>query len=729
MRDRFSERLATSRKSVPTPPPEPQDGTQPPGIIEMPTPEELDISGRELEEILSPEYLEMISGASGFTYTVIEEPPPGIPQHVMGFTNMKTKRIYLVKRNAALMFWKLKKEGKLEHAKEKMKGFLIHEGGHHAPEVLSLDQKLRAMMGKQDLEPNELQEYFNDPEDKGETKELFWKAFWFDVCNGSLDMWLEAYQSRGNFGPSFGGALLALHDSSVKGRDFLQEIPLHHQLTQWLVGEEKYYKGKDRKKVLDQRLKELDEIARKLLSPEVYKAITRLRKDGAIQAILDDKAFTYWGANTPDQKDRAIARKLQAVMEHVYPVWRKLLLLEFDQRKAAFKEQAKDAKPPLTDEEIKVIYHKILKELLDKTQQDAQAAYGSETPSEEEMEQMKKIFGKIKELAGSKPAKGENAPPAPPSALDKARSDMARRFDETDSRRITELADRFGVSEASLRRLQEIEGKYAGEIERLAADIAESFLNQRRSRVKTQMVEGMTTPGLEDIEYEEGKVGNLETRTHQIIEQAAEFLQTEIEHLFDTSGSMQGDRLKYAQTVSIILARVFERVKAILEGEGLLRPAEEDPLRSGFVLFTTTPERIKKLDEPTNAKSLAQMIEQTGKHSGGTDDAAAIAALTTEFKFREPNVLKFMIIYSDGEGNPGAVQNILGAIEKDKSIIVIVVAMGADPAAVSATYEGLVGSRNSSNIQVVQGDNINANLPLLSDFIKKRVREAAERLS
>lgn len=721
------------RAATPVPPPEPPQGE--PTLPQF-TEEEIAFSAKELERIMDPAYLEVISGASGFSYEVIDEPPANVPQHVLGFTDMKRKRISLVKKNAARLLLEMKASGQPEKGEQKMRGFLVHEGGHHAPEVLVLDEKLRAILGKPDLEPNELQEYFNDPSEKnpddpsdqGETRALFWKAFWYDNCNGSLDVWLESFQSRGQFDQSLGEDLIALHDSSVQGRDFLRQLPLHHQLTQVLVGEEPYYKGRKKKKIREQRVQELDQYARENLDPEVAKALFRLRKDGVMAALTDRKPYEYWGANSPQQKELCINKKFQAVVDHIYPAWRKLLLLEFERRKAAFREMAREKGRTFSDQELKEIYHKILKQLLDKTQEMGKGAYASETPGEGESQKMEKIFQKIQQAGGGK-GKEPSTPPPQPSALDKAKAALNRGLEDVDARKIGDLADRFGVSEASLRKLQDIERKYSGEIERLAADIAEAFVSQRKPRIIRQRLEGMTTPGMEGIQYEEAMRGNVDTRTHQISRYSPEFLQTEVENLYDTSGSMHGARLEYAQIVSVILTRAFEKVKTILEGEGLLRPAEEDPLRTGHVLFTTGPERIKKLDEPNKPSTLAQMIEQTGKHSGGTDDAAAIKALETEFKLREPNVLKFMVIYSDGEGNPGAVQNIMETIEKDKSIIVVIVAMGANSSSVAATYETSARSKGASQIKIVEGDDVRANLPELTKFFKKTIRDAAERMT
>lgn len=725
------DRLATS-KGLPPPPKVEVVG---PGPLQF-SDEDLDFSARELEAIMDPAYLELISGASGFSYSVIPKPPSGVPQHVLGYTDMRAKRIFLVRRNAARLLLELKASGEPEKGAQKLRGFLVHEGGHHAPEVLTLDTKLRAILGKPDLEPNELQEYFNDPADKnpdnpsdqGETRDLFWKAFWYDNCNGSLDVWLESFQARGQFDQSLGEDLVALHDSSVQGRDFLRELPLHHQLTQVLVGEEPYFKGRKKKKIREQRVQELEQYARENLDPEVAKALSRLRKDGVMAALTDRKPYEYWGANSPQQKELCINKKFQAVVEHIYPAWRKLLLLEFERRKAAFRDLAKAKGRAFSDQELKEKYHQILKQLLDKTQEMAKGAYASETPAEGDPEKMEKIFQKIKE-AGSGRGKEPNSPPPPPSDLDRAKAAIGRGLEDVDARKIGDLADRFGVSEASLRRLNDIERKYSGEIERLAAEIAAAFVSQRKPRILRQRLQGMTTPGMEGIQYAEAMRGNVDTRTHQVNRYSPEFLQTEVENLYDTSGSMHGVRLEYAQIVSVILTRAFEKVKSILEGEGLLRPAEEDPLRTGHVLFTTGPERIKKLDEPNKPSTLAQMIEQTGKHSGGTDDAAAIKALETEFKLREPNVLKFMVIYSDGEGNPGAVQNIMETLEKDKSIIVVIVAMGAKSASVAATYETNARSKGASQIKIVEGDDVRANIPELTKFFKKTIRDAAERMT
>lgn len=689
---------------------------------------ELTLSTEGLTAIIHPSYLETISGSTGFSYYVIEIPPPGLPDYVIGFTDQKSKKIFLVRKNIAAMYAHMLREGTQDQAKQKIEGLLIHEGGHHAPEVKALEKLIKEVLGKPELEPQELQEFFNDPSDQNKTRELFWKAFWFDLGNASLDIWLEAYQARGEFAESFGKSLMVLNDASVKGRDFLTKIPLHHQLAQWLVGEEGYYKKDQRRGKTASRLKdELEEVDERLLSPEVSRAVRKLREAGVHRALVNTNAFTYWGSDTPEVKARAINQKFQCVVDHICPIWRKLLLVEFERRKAEFKESVKTEKPPLTIEEMQAAFHKILKILLDETQEAGQKAFASGTPSQEEQQGIQKIFEKIIQKGGSGKGDTPSQPSPQPSALDKARQEINAAFEESERKRIAELAGRHEVSEASQSRLEEIRREYHAEIAWLTKELAKIFINQRRTKMKYQVIEGPIRPGMEGIDIAETLAGNPEPKTRQKVEKTTQFLETEIEHLFDTSGSMQGERLKYSQIVSVIITTAFENVKKLLNAQGLLRQERnkrENPLRTGFVLFTTAPERIKKLDEPTKPNALAQMIEQTGRHSGGTDDAAAIQALNTDFKLRRGNTLKFMAVYSDGEGNPQAVQNILSTIEKDNSITVLVVAMGTQVEHVLQTYESPARAKGATNVFVVQGDDIRGNVHKLGTYLVKRAQEA-----
>lgn len=691
---------------------------------------EFHLTGAVLEKIITPSYLEFISGAAGFNFAVIDEPPPGLPDYVMGFTNPTTKVIYIVRKNVEGIIKHLsKQEGGMDKGLQILKGLLVHEGGHHAPEVKALENKLKSIIGEEKeggLVPSEFTSYFSDPKDGKDIKKLYWQAFWFDVCNGGLDVWLEAFQSRGRLSGSFGNDLLALNQDSITGREGLTSLPPHHQLTQWFVGEEVYFKGRAKSTVPHRRARELDEVAVKNLSPEVFKAVQKLRHDGVFSEMTNTGAFESWTA-MPADEDRAIARKFQAMADHYVKAWMKLLVNYFLEKKKEFAEQAK--RENLHEEQKFEGEKRILRKVLDETQQMGQAAYASSTPSPEEAEQIKKIFDQI--AAG--PLPGESTKPAEaskPSALDQHLAEIDRRMNELESKRISELADRFKVSPEAVSKVERIENTYASAIEQLATDIAESFISQRRIKTEHQVSEGEEMFGMQDILYEERKAGIEESRLFQRNYQASEFLSTEVEHLIDTSGSMQsGRRLEYAQTVAIVITRAFERVKAILEGENLLRPEGEEPLRTGFVLFTGHPERIKKLDELNIPQTLAQMVEQTGKHSGGTDDAAAIAALESEFKIRQDNVLKFMIIYSDAEGNAPAVQNMMNMLEQDQGIIVIVVAMGAHPQNVANTYGSAARAKGATNIFIIQGDDVNANLPLLSNYLKTKVKEAAERLS
>lgn len=685
----------------------------------------------DLERVMNPARLEMISRASGFRYVLIDEVPPGMPQHVMGFTDPVSKAIYLVRGNIGRLVAQFQQEGADKaQAMEMLRGFLIHEGGHHAPAVLPLDHKLRDFLGAKKGEPQELSEYFKNAEDNGETLEAFWQAFWYDCCNGPLDMWLESYQSREVNKESLAISLLALHGSSVEGRQGLTRLPLHHQLVQWMVGEEGYYKKLRHSRGItkERRRTELEAAAQRLVSPEVAKVIKKLRDTGVLDEITNRDAWEAQLDKSSQQEDLAIQRKFKVIIDHLYPAWWSLFRLEFEKRKAAVREAAAAKVPPIPEDQLKPIYAQILKDLLGVTKKLGEEAFGSATPAPDDA---KALGDKFIQIKGSAAGKGDQ-PPAPhqkgPTNMERARQDAARALNEREDKRIEDLAGRFGVSEEALRKQQEIEAKYEGDIQRLADHIAESFLTQRRAKIEHNRLEGFIEPGMEGIDFAEVSAGNMDARTRFISTVAPEFLQTEMEFLFDTSGSMQNERLEFSRIACIIISRAFERVKKALQDEGLLNPDEEDPLRTGIVVFTTHTLRVKKLDEPTKDNTLAQMIEQTGRVSGGTDDAAAIEALTTEFKMRDDRVLKFLTIFSDGEGNQDGVQHIMHLIEKDPSIVVLVVAMGANQDAVAATYGSAAREQGKTNVFVVQGDNISENVEKVAKFLKRTIREKAESL-
>ncbi len=724
MNRRFEPRAATG----PGQPPEP------PGAPDV-TPEQVPDASEDvdpirierLEDIIDATFLQDLSESSGGFYFVLidkSELPPGV-QTQIGFTNRRTGGIYLLRDAAAHLLQQL-------NGKEKIRGFFAHEAGHHAPWVVKLEKKLIDVLGKQELEPHELQEYFGLDEQLKElmledipTRQLFWRAANGDAWNGTLDVWLEEFMGREPF--------LGVRDDykhlygMEKGRDaeFLQSMPLHHQLTQWLVGEERYYRASERM-TRSQRNAMLQAKADQLLSPAVAAAVRQLREQGAITVVMDNKPWVSW-ATTERDHEYAIDQKFTAATEYIFPQWKQLLLRQFEATsEETIAEVEAQEQRPLTTEEKKKVAFRVLRKLLHETIARGNAAYASAAPDSGN-EEKKNV--KMNEIGSRRtPPSDKNTPP-PPSAREQMERNMRDQMAEHRRLRIADLADRFGVDQSDIERQQRIEKEYAQEIEDLANDIADAFLSQRRQEKDLHHFEGDLTPGMEPFVVAEAQRGNMDIAAYEQLVQAIEFMQTEVEMLLDSSGSMQNNRLEMGWVLCVIIQRAFERVKGMIEDEQLLRPEEEDPLRVGYAGFADVPFRIKKLDEVMTEKSLAQMIHQTRTNSGGTDDATAIKALTTEFKSREGRVLKFLIIVSDGEGNPDAVQNIMSALEKDGDILVIVVGMGAKAENVIATYANKARTAGSKNILPVVGDDVRKNVQIIGKYLRDKVRAKAEEMA
>ncbi len=289
-----------------------------------------------------------------------------------------------------------------------------------------------------------------------------------------------------------------------------------------------------------------------------------------------------------------------------------------------------------------------------------------------------------------------------------------------------EDAARFGVSKEAVAEMRQMEQRYAADIETLAERVAEAFLSERRHVRDYHHAEGQITPGMEVFAVAEAKRGNAEAKIYEQDIQAVEFTSTDVEVLVDSSASMQGERLKIGQAFVLVIQKAFQRVRALLEDEQLLRPEDEEPLRVGYAGFTANAYRIKKLGEPLADQSLAQMIHQTDTRSGGTDDSSAIEALTTEFRTNSEATLKFLLIVSDGEGNKDAVQSIMERLERSDEMFVMVCGLGSDASDVLDTYSTAAQSKGVKNILPLTGDSVDQILPQLVDYLHRNITRKTE---
>src|SRR3989344_1046278 len=132
---------------------------------------------KDLQRIISPEHLKMLSAASGgFSFAI----DPNLPPASAGYTNLKTRRIFINPLH-------------LQHMSEpQIRGFSLHEAGHHAPEVMEFQDLLSDHM-KTDLT---IPPAFNQTP---KMREKFFGALHSHLHNALADVWLESFMGRRPF--------------------------------------------------------------------------------------------------------------------------------------------------------------------------------------------------------------------------------------------------------------------------------------------------------------------------------------------------------------------------------------------------------------------------------------------------------------------------------------------------------------------------------------------------
>lgn len=710
--------------------------------------EEDDFTIEDLQEILDPDFLQIITHArdkegyrSYFHYELIDEPPPGVPAHVMGFTDMNTGSIYLVKRYV-LEFLKKKGIDKSDEKKGRsaLRGFFRHEGGHHSPEVTQLQDALTEDAGKREDEPPELIEFFDEEGDDGKRRKAYWQAVMSDIYNASFDVWLEEYTVRGTY-------LYAQHDfrnlyedccTTGRPKEMFDRLPLHHQLSQWLVGEDRYYKAFEHAEMTpEERVEASMKLAKERLHPDVVKALEKLHGSRAIEALRSPAKFSR---TAPRQVQAAGTReKFKAVKDHIYKEWRDLLVKEYEKQLEELEKQLKKGKRKLSDEQMGKVKRNIIDQLLGNTDKMGKEAWGSLTPSEGEMKKIKEALDRIRKAGAGKGTEkaGPKPEPSEQSERDRQREAITKAKRRRKKNEMTEMANRFGVDEKSIRFVEDTVREFQNEIDDLATALKNIFEDQWRVEWEKQLRIGMVEPLRITEKVIHVLSGVPDSKTQTMPGQKPDFMETEIEFMFDVSGSMGGNRrLELSQKMGIIVARAFEAVKMILLGqeEGQRWLAEEankgrDPLRIGYSCFTSEAYRIKKPDEPNTKESLAQMVWNTDRISGGTDIEEAMSALMNAFEKVPDNVKRFMVFASDGEDSAEATQAMLRKIEKDKEMIVIILAMGANPGDVAATFKTQARAAGASTIKVIEGTNIPRAVDDLIRYVVGYLSHHAKKLS
>lgn len=628
----------------------------------------------DIKEIVSPDYLRAIAkAAGGFTFVIDQAMGPNDPA---GKTNMETRVIHL--NPYALR----------EMPKEAIEGLLTHEAGHHAPEVVKLDQKMTSHLGKKDVLPQELAK---DPQQEAEII----RAIDGHLGNTLSDCWLESFMSRRPHHLT-SEKIEGLYQSIAKGRAKvdLTKFPKPEQLCQILVGEDRYPRP--------------DKTIAELVDPDVYRVYLDLKRSGAIEAINSRRAWEDYFA-TDVQHEAALARKFFAFRDSFLPAWLELFQAESKERQKQMLSQGQGEGGQLTPEQIQQILNELAKEL-----QKLGKKYGSRAPSKEEKEGLEQIVAKI-----LKKEKGEEKPETKPE--DNIGKDAQSLLRDWEDRRRRGLAENMGIRIESVKTWQDIKEEKKGEIETAAAQIADVFLEDRRKRLEYMRREGEIVPGLE-YEYVAAVLsGDLAPQTHMKQVQNPEFLETEVEFVQDVSGSMSGQPIRKCLELQIILAEAFKKVKQSLADEQLLYPAEEDPLRIGVMKFETQAQQVKKLSEPMDDKAEMTIIDELTKGGGGTEEEEALKEVYGELTLHEKNILKIMVVLTDGHGNKEAVSRMMQQIEDDNEVIVAAVGLGSDAKAVVEAYTAGLRQGDLSNVHAFEKEDSKDLLPDLLEFFRVEI--------
>jgi len=663
------------------------------------------------EEIISPDHLKMISQASG-GYVFVED--PSILPNKTGFTlkDSDPKEIHynpLIFKGSPELGVK-----PIEHPE----GFFYHEAGHHAPEVLEFDDDLT----RQVLVPENIPESYKGSE---AAEKRFFSALYRHFINTNVDMWLESFLGRRPYYP--------IKESVTKfqqGKGAMESythFPKPEQLMQALL-RSRYFEQSNIGERLD---------------ADVHEAYERITRSGAMRALLDARDFENYFASPRDRR-RAIERKVLACKEAMLPEYLKLLENELEERKKQTQEAkgAEQSKPdeggqnqpqqppsesaPLTKEEEQELVQQILKEL-----EEAGHEAGAPSPDEQghHEEYMGELHRRIEKLHETEvPEEGNPREIKPhesgPEAGEEVIRQLAREFQQKEADRARQgLAEAAQVRQESIKEWENIKQEYRLEIQSAASFLVEVFLDDRRKKLEYLVREGEVVPGLEYETIAAILSGDIDPDTKMRTTRNPEFLETELEFIVDTSGSMAGDKIRKSIALLVIVAEALKRVKDDLAGEDLLM-LDEEPLRVGVTKFAAAAERVTKLTDPLDDKKQLTIIDKLSQVGGGTEETGALTEVYRDLTVDKKNVIKIIIVLTDGAGNQEGVRPIIQQIEQDNEIVFLAAGLGTgeeEAQAIVKTYLESLQNREGGNVFGIAARNPNELLSRVLEFLKREV--------
>lgn len=694
----------------------------------------------DIENIITPEHLKMISSASGgFSF----RPDPKLEQQFWqtgefhsGYTNMNTKVIYynplhttgvpletlqeMARKNGV-------KEEKIATIKainpwtpQEARGFLYHEAGHHSPEAIELQDKMTNNLKHVPIPES----YKGDKQSEAR----FYGAVHSNVNNAVADIWLESFMGRKPYNV-INKDITALNTESQPPQSY-KGWSKPQQLLQAIL-RHRYQPDPNIKDKLD---------------PDAYKSFQKINESGALKTVMDWRAFGYL-AKENDRK-AAMERKFLAYKEVFLPEYLKLMVAELEKRKEQKKQQKKgggqseqgqqgqeepdqrgnnnrSSDVPLSKEEEQEIINQILGEL-----EEAGKEMGSKAQSEEEKN---KIEGAIKEIKDKIEQRHKGGDETNKPSLDEKpgedlgadrlaeRAEAMRQKDKERSQR--GQAEAMQVRQESIQKWDKTKEHYKAEIESTASTLAEIFLDDRRKKIEYLRRQGEIVPGLEFEHVNAILSGDLDPQTRMELIRNLEFLQTQLEFIVDTSGSMTGEKIEKSIDTTVIITEGFKKTLEDLDAEGLIIPDDEKPFQIGVTKYSDTPERVTKLEDPLNDHKEVTIIEKLSEVGGGTEETGAFKQVYEQLKLNSGNVIKIIIVFTDGQGNREGVAPIMQQVERDNQVVFLVIGFGnskEDADAIVDSYLVPLKEKNQ-NIFGFATDKPETALPYALDFLKREV--------
>lgn len=672
---------------------------------------------RKLEDIISPDLLHMISQSSGFRFIADRQLAARSLQSgnvLGGYTEMETRVIHINE----LLISGASQLGIEPWTDEKLRGLLIHEAGHHHPVVKQLQDALMKNLNNPETIP---ETYRGDPG----SEERFKHALHSHLHNALADVWDESYMGRRPYFP-IRNDVDAIYQESDNLTP-LVSLSRPEQLIQLIV-----------------RLPHHPQLDyhQEGIKPEVAQALDRIRESGAMEAVLDRKAFENYFA-TDGQRERTLDRKFEAYKKIFLPEYLSLVEQEVAERKEQ-RQQQKQGTPqigqgegqpqsggavPLTKEEEQEVRDQLLREL-----EKAGQEFGSQAPSKEESEEEKEFFDQLRraiakrhqELAEGKSASeqtGDKPQPKGKSGIEQLRDLSRQMLEAEEERQQRGLAAANQVKEESVKSWKDIKGRRKLEIESTAGALAEIFLDDRRKRLEYLRREGEIVPGLEYETISAFLSGDLDPETKMQVVTNPEFLELEHIYVIDTSGSMSGDYIKKAIDLMVIEIEALKLARATMADESLLTSDDEQPFRIGGLKFSIGTEVITPLEEPLSDKKELKLIDEASKVGGGTDETDAIQAAKQTLSAGRSNVIKMITVLTDGYGNREGLAPIMKQIESDNEIIFLACGFGetdAEASAVTSSYLAPLANRDK-NVFAISESDPEKMLPKVLEFLKREV--------